>query len=54
MQLAQAYEGAGKTDLALKTVTSAERLPGSRNSKALSFKAICLPKQEGRTRPVMC
>ena len=44
MQLAQAYEGAGKTDLALKTVTSAERLPGSRNSKALSFKGYLLAK----------
>lgn len=44
MQLAQAYEGTNKTDLALKTVTSAERFPGSRNSKAYALKGYLLAK----------
>jgi DNA-binding winged helix-turn-helix (wHTH) protein/TolB-like protein/tetratricopeptide (TPR) repeat protein len=44
IQLAQAYEGQGKTDLALKMLTNAERLPGGANSKVLSLKGYCLAK----------
>jgi DNA-binding winged helix-turn-helix (wHTH) protein/TolB-like protein/tetratricopeptide (TPR) repeat protein len=48
MQLAQAYEGEGKTDLALQALTNAERFSGGNNSKVLSLKGYCLAKV-GRT-----
>jgi TolB-like protein/DNA-binding winged helix-turn-helix (wHTH) protein/Flp pilus assembly protein TadD len=47
-QLAQAYEGEDKTDLALKALTNAERFSGGNNSKVLSLKGYCLAKA-GRT-----
>jgi DNA-binding winged helix-turn-helix (wHTH) protein/TolB-like protein/tetratricopeptide (TPR) repeat protein len=47
-QLAQAYEGEGNTDLALKELTNAERFSGGNNSKVLSLKGYCLAKA-GRT-----
>jgi tetratricopeptide (TPR) repeat protein len=43
-QLGQAYEEMGKTDLALKALSSAEQLSGGRNSKALSSKGYSLAK----------
>jgi DNA-binding winged helix-turn-helix (wHTH) protein/TolB-like protein/Flp pilus assembly protein TadD len=43
-QLGQAYQGMGKTDLALKALSNAERLSGGRNSKALSSKGYSLAK----------
>ena len=44
LQLAQAYEGAGKTDLVLKALMDAERLSGGSNSKVLSLKGYALAK----------
>jgi TolB-like protein/DNA-binding winged helix-turn-helix (wHTH) protein/Flp pilus assembly protein TadD len=44
MQLGQAYEGEGRTDLALKALTTAERHPGGGNSKLLSLKGYALAK----------
>ncbi len=48
MQLGQAYEGQGKTDLALKALMNAERLSGG-NSKAVSSRGYSLAKA-GKTQ----
>ncbi len=49
MELAQAYEGTGETDLALEVLTDAARLSGG-NSKAISLSGYILAKKRAGER----
>ena len=53
MQLGQAYQQKGETDLALQALTDAARFSQS-NSKAISLKGYLLAKMETRAPPAMC
>jgi TolB-like protein/Flp pilus assembly protein TadD len=48
-QLAQAYEQAGETELALRAIMDSQRCPGGSNSKTLSLRGYLLAKA-GRTK----